>query len=227
MDSEDNTTDSAKTMPDDSDRLGAEQTSQEPILLSILIPSLPERLTLFAPLAEKLRRQTDGKPAELLVLTDNRKWSCGAKRNWLMQAARGTYLCHLDDDDDVADDYVDTLLSAIQGISAHPPDVICFSSQADLGDDMPFTVTTSLSYENEQSNVSAKEDGTKFRADIKRLPWHWCAWRSEIARKGIFPEKFYGEDWHWLQQVIPLCSTELVIDRVLHYYFHRPAVSLS
>jgi hypothetical protein len=197
--------------------------------LSILIPSIPERISLLTPLLSKLNQQIGDKPVELLTFLDNRRRPLGIKRNNMMALCQGTWLTHLDDDDDVAEDYIAEILDALA--SRPSLDVLSFDSQADLGDNMPFTVRTSLDHDNEQTNVTQKvlpDGSTKdVREDIKRKPWHWCVWRTSIARQGCFPLKFEGEDWCWLKQVIPRCKTEVHLDKVLHFYFYRKTVSLS
>jgi glycosyltransferase involved in cell wall biosynthesis len=201
------------------------------VVLSILIPAIPERLGMLAELLPKLTKQLEDKPVELLVVVDNKKRPLGEKRNLMMDSCQGKYLTHLDDDDSVADDYIDSILAALA--EAPDTDVLTFNSMADLGDGMPFTVHTGLKNENEQSNITKKklEDGTETdietREDIKRAPWHWCVWKTEIARQGRFPTEFMGEDWIWLQQVIPLCAVETNLPKTLHYYYHRKDVSLS
>lgn len=199
------------------------------IVLSILIPAIPERLALLGKLLPRLTEQIADKPVELLVVLDNKKRPLGEKRNMMMASCQGKYLTHLDDDDDISDDYIDAILAAL---SENPEtDVLTFDSRADLGDGMPFIVHAGLQNENEQTNVTKKklDDETEIdtREDIKRAPWHWCVWRSEIARTGKFPVEFMGEDWIWLQQVIPLCKIETNIPRILHFYYHRENVSLS
>jgi hypothetical protein len=197
-------------------------------LLSILIPSLPERIDLLEDLLFLLQRQIRGKPIELMVLMDNRYRSAGAKRNMMMDVCLGKFLTFLDDDDSVSEDYADSLLTALQ--SQPDVDVVCISSQADLGDKMPFIVRTSLNFENEDSNISTVPVGIsvrKFRPDIRRKPWHWCVWKTNIARQGRFPDNIHTDDWIWLQQVIPLCKKQFILDKVLHFYFYRPNISLS
>jgi len=198
------------------------------ILLSILIPTLTERVECFRMLLGRLNEQVKGKPVELIVMGDNRQRPLGDKRNLMMDICQGKFLTHLDDDDFVSADYIDCLLKQI----AETPevDVISISSQADLGDKMPFVVRTSLAFENEDSNIKKKKVGPseyEYRPDIHRKPWHWCVWKTEIARQGRFPAAFMAEDWIWVQQVFPLCNKEAILDRVLHYYFYRPGVSLS
>ena len=218
------------------------------VLLSILIPSIPERLQLLTPLVTKLQQQIGDKPVELMVMMDNRKQPLGTKRNTMMATCLGKHLTHLDDDDDVADDYVDAILGRL--VEAPSVDVLSFNSQTDLGDGMPFVVKASLAYENQQTNIEERDievevpavpedaDGKgcdaytktekqQYRPDITRLPWHWCVWRSELARQGKFPVEFMGEDWVWIQQVVPLCKTETRINRTLHRYFYNKNVSLS
>ena len=120
------------------------------IVLSILIPAIPERLHLLNPLVEKLTKQIGDKPVELLVVVDNKKRPLGEKRNLMMDSCKGKFLTHLDDDDDVTDDYLDSILTCL---STDDIDVLSFNSRADLGDNMPFTVITGLQHENEQTNI--------------------------------------------------------------------------
>jgi len=198
------------------------------IKFSILIPAIPERIDLLTRLLAKLNPQTEKQPVEVIVLMDNKKRPLGDKRNLMMRECQGKFLAHLDDDDSISDDYVSSILTTLD--DNPETDVVCFQQRADLGDKMPYTVHTSLAFENEDSNIAKKKVNGKtveYRPDIKRKPWHWCVWRTEIARKGVFPCEFYAEDWLWLQQVIPLCQTEVQIKKILHYYYYNKQVSLS
>lgn len=186
--------------------------------LSILIPSIPSRLSMLKDLLQELDHQSKGLDVEILALSDNCKRQVGIKRNSLMQMAKGEYITHLDDDDFVAPDYIERILDCIN--NGAKPDVICFKSRCYIDDEQPFIVSTSLAYENEESKYV--DASAKLRNNIRRKPWHWCVWKAEIALKGSFPTDFYfGEDWHWLQQVIPLCTSETLIDRELHIYRHK------
>jgi len=191
------------------------------MLLSILIPSVFDRNA--SPLCQKLLAQIGDQPVELLVFTDNRKRPLGPKRNVLLDAAAGRYITHLDDDDDVSDDYITAILNVICHAD---PEVIVFNQQALLlgygfGEN-PYIVRTGIEYENEDSRM----EGDK-RLDIHRKPWHWCVWRQDIAKSARFPENTMGEDWHWLKQIIPKVRTQHRIDRVLHYYRYDNRKSLS
>jgi hypothetical protein len=181
--------------------------------LSILISGLIERIDRALPLYYKLLGQTRGLSAEVLILMDNRlAMPLKAKRNQLLAASRGRFIACVDDDDDVSDDYAISILDAI---AAHPEtDIICFQQSSSLGDGLPpFIVSTSLAFENEQCS---KDDAGHW-LNINRKPWHWCAWRGDLARQTAFIGSPL-EDWLWVQAVLKRCSTETIIPKVLHFY---------
>jgi glycosyltransferase involved in cell wall biosynthesis len=83
------------------------------VLLSILIPSVPERADKLKELLEKLKPRAKSWPGqvEVLSLIDFRTMSLGEKRNRLMRIAEGKYVIHLDDDDRLTDDALDVLMT--------------------------------------------------------------------------------------------------------------------
>lgn len=190
---------------------------RNPIKLSILVPSIPSRIKgHLLPLLDKLRDQTEGRSdVEVLTFCDNKKRSVGLKRDGLVKLARGAFCAFVDDDDDISPDYVSELCEAI----ARNPDadVITFKQVSRINDDNPYIVDFSLAHENEP----ARRDASGCWVDIKRRPYHICAWRTELARHYDFPDASYGEDWHWAKRVALDCLREVKIDRVLHYYFYR------
>ena len=189
------------------------------IELSVLIPSIADRAQKAAGLFQKVAEQAKDKPVEVLMLSDNRKLELNVKRNNLMRLSTGNFIAHLDDDDDVSPDYIDAILG---GIAQNPAtDVISFDQISDLGDKMPFRVSTSLLFENQ--DAYNKPDGS--RGDITRKPWHWCAWKGSLARTVPFPTSAYGEDWSWLREMLKGCYTEVKIPKVLHYYFWTKTAS--
>jgi glycosyltransferase involved in cell wall biosynthesis len=94
--------------------------------LSILTPTVPERAEKLAILTEKLAKQIGDLPVEHLVFSDNRRRSIGQKRQALLSAALGEYVAFVDDDDDVSDDYVGSILAATKT----QPDCITFEQIA-------------------------------------------------------------------------------------------------
>jgi len=184
------------------------------VLLSILIPTLPERIPFLTTLVWNLQQQMVPGETEFLALMDNRTMSLGDKRNRMMDLASGKFFIHLDDDDELQPGAVAAILRAIK--DDPEADVISYNSTVYLEDDPPFVVRTGMGFENEQ--VRRGPEGRW--EDIRRKPWHWCAWYHGIAKKGAFKGRV-DEDWQWLQQVLPHVDKEHHIDQALHVYRFR------
>jgi hypothetical protein len=171
-------------------------------------------------LLSTLDTQTAGRPVELLVLTDNRRRSTGRKRQALLDAARGRFITHMDDDDMVSDDYVEEILKAID--SDPSADVIVFNEECTLNGEKPFTVRTGIEFDNQ----GVYKDGDRWQ-DITRKPWHWCVWNAGLAKAAKFPDAYIDDDWFWVSQMLPKVKTQTRIDRVLRYYRQNSKTSLS
>lgn len=153
--------------------------------LSILIPTLPSRREKFATLVQELERQAAGLPVEILALYDNKTIPLGRKRNSLMDMAQGTHMVFIDDDDRVAEDYVAAVLGVIE---REDPD--CLVYEQEVRGDPPIRCR----YGRE---LTCKQ-GTNWWTG---KPAHTMVWRAEIARSGRFPERSFGEDAAWVDQV--------------------------
>jgi hypothetical protein len=177
-------------------------------LLSILIPSLPERLPLLGQLLASL--PTNDPRLEVLSLVDNRRLKLGAKRNILTAAATGSYLLHLDDDDALEPGFLDTLATTLTG-----EDVVGFDADSSFNGGPPFRVTTSL----HGPNTQPRPLGDNRYSDVTRTYWHWCAWRTDFARGFQFPEdKNWAEDGVWLERILPAVKTHRKVDAVLFHH---------
>ena len=98
------------------------------ITLSILIPSIPSRFDRMTKLYDKLMKQVQDKPVEILCLIDNKKRSIGLKRDALVQSCKGAYLAFVDDDDDISSDYIDEMLKGCNT----GKDIVCFRQGATI-----------------------------------------------------------------------------------------------
>jgi len=174
-------------------------------LLSILIPTVPERAVKLASLLASLARINNGK-AEVIYFGDDRNRTIGAKRNGVLSLARGKYVAFCDDDDDISNDYITEITNAAE----RDVSVISFRQDATWNGENS-TVEFSVNNGNGQFNPG----GITFR-----FPWHVCAWRREIAQQCVFSEKNWGEDVDWVEQVATLTKNEIHIPMVLHYYDH-------
>jgi len=174
-------------------------------LLSILIPTVPERAVKLASLLAGLARINNGK-AEVIYFGDDRNRTIGAKRNGVLSLARGKYVAFCDDDDDISNDYITEITKAAE----RDVSVISFRQDA-IWNGQNSIVDFSIKNANEPFNPGGV---------TKRFPWHVCAWRRELAQQCVFSEKNWGEDADWVEQAAVLAKNEIHIPKVLHYYDH-------
>jgi len=182
----------------------------EPILLSILTASIPERADKLEMLTAKITAQIGDLPVEHLVFLDNRKRTIGAKRDALLRIARGTFIAYVDDDDTVSQDYVASLVEAIK-TPASPNDqvdVITFAQFARV-DQACAKIVFGLRQENQPFIPDT---------EVLRAAWHVCAWRRSVAILSHFPESNYGEDWAFAEPLNRIARASIHLDQVLHYY---------
>ena len=199
------------------------------MLWSILIPSIPERYhtaqgLLFSLLeSQSIARMQD---VELLVLMDNKRRSVGAKRNALLEMAQGEYVSFIDDDDEVATDYVQKIYRLIAKTRKEetPADVICFPQRATL-------VKQGVVHECSYSLAHWKDREPDKRRQLaptdkpNTLAWsgppaHTMVWRREIAQSAKFPEKNFGEDVDWVDAVCEKAKTEIVLNGEALYLYN-------
>ena len=185
----------------------------EKMKLSILTPTIPGRELQLQALQTKITNQIVGKPVEHLVLCDNRARSIGAKRQALVDIARGEYIAFVDDDDSISEGYVSSLLAAIE----KGADVITFMQHA-VYNGLVSKVVFGINHRDEAFNAG----GITLRA-----PWHVCAWRRERVADCQFAESNYGEDRIWAIQARRRARTGYHIDRVLHTYIHDAATTAA
>ena len=192
------------------------------IKLSILILSIPSRFDIVRPLIDKLMTQIgDRDDVEILSLMDNKSLHIWEKRNELMRIARGTHMTWLDDDDDVAENYVDKLTQTIQD---NPEvDVISFNQRCFLNG-VEANVFAKMGNPHEDVLPDPK-DPTRYK-DTLRPPYHWCCWRTSLATSEPFRSSFsHGdrgqstEDIDWLTRLYPKVEESVYLQgHYLHIY---------
>jgi glycosyltransferase involved in cell wall biosynthesis len=182
------------------------------LVLSVLVCGTPRRLESHAtPLIRKLEKQADGLPVEILYLLDNKKRSVGYKRQALLDIAKGDYVSYVDDDDDVADNYVSAILEGAKFGS----DVVTFDQCADINGAVGL-----IRFGLGQPNEAFKPGGIALRG-----AWHVCAWKRSIAQTAKFPDLMDGEDWRWAEQLCLKATTSTHVDAVIHLYRFRSATT--
>lgn len=185
-------------------------------LLSILTPSVPERInTHLNTLCNKLKGQIGSKNVEHLVFLDNKKRSIGYKREALVNIARGRYIAFVDDDDDISDDYINSIVQATYSNA----DVITFDQYCYYNDHPVTIVNFSLQHKENEGYVPG--------STIKRMPFHVCAWKASIGKRHKFVNKNYSEDWYWAEKLIKESKTEYHIDKILHTYVYNDQITTT
>jgi hypothetical protein len=183
------------------------------MIISILTPTIPGREKQLQALQRRIEEQIGGQAVEHLILSDNRKRSIGAKRQALLDIARGQYIAFVDDDDDVADGYIEELVNA----AASNADVITFLQGA--------------TYNGQQSVVDFQlgQSDQDFQpgAITNRDAWHVNAWRRSRVAHCQFGESNYGEDLTWCQQARRMAETTVHIPKILHFYRHDAAITAA
>ena len=188
--------------------------------LSILIPTIPERSRQFTLLYNELMRQKtlfdtfhDTLGELEIVVNSSVKFldgglSIGKKREALVQAANGEYLCFLDDDESISPDYVETLMRLCYKDS----DLCTFRAIVKM-ETFWTILDMSLVYpENEQITPEST---------VRRPPWHVCPMKSKYAKMFDFKDINAAEDFEWMEKVLAMCVTESHTDRVIFQYNHK------
>lgn len=176
--------------------------------LSILIPSLYTRVAFLTRLLNILAIQNTDclNKTEILINTDNRIKKVGAKRNELLQAAKGEYVVFIDDDDTISEDY---LLRVFEGINYGVDHIgISMMYQPDKGKHM--LVKCSKDYR------PCEKDGVYLR-----MAQHVCPIKASIAKQITFQETNFGEDTIYAEKVSKLIKTEYLIDTPIYFYLDR------
>lgn len=188
--------------------------------LSILICTVLERQELFRSLYSELQRQMSNGSfflsgdVEILVNTDNKEISIGAKRQALLQEAKGDFICFVDDDDIVSSDYISSIYNAI----VNNPKIDCIGIRG--------TMTTNKANLQNWSvrNIydwADNVDGYRY----VRFTHHWCPVRRMHALKAGFPDKRFGEDYDYSMRLkkLDILNSEFFIDKdIYHYNYNAP-----
>ena len=173
--------------------------------LSILMPALESRSESCV-VREQIKAQLV-KGVEFLDLTDDGQMSSGQKRHNLTAMSSGDYISFVDDDDQVSENYVASILEAIES----NPDVVTFNVQAEF--------RYPRKTETEVWHFGLHEDN---RASFQMCANHLAAWKRSVAEKVAWcPSLGCGDDQLWYKPLLMagLANSEVHIDQVLYYYF--------
>jgi|SRR3990167_7922771 len=179
--------------------------------LSILIPSLISRASELNNLREKITRQCAENnlydDVEIISSVDNGELTIGEKRNELLQRAKGEYVCYIDDDDDISNEYLKLIFNKIR------PDCCSLTGVITWDGERSEIFEHSIKYREYKTN----ETGIP---KYERYPNHLNVIRTDIAKQFKFPEINHGEDTDFATQIFKsgLLKTESVISEILYHY---------
>ena len=188
------------------------------VILSILVPSIPERWLKLNRLKRSLESQLELIKEHYMlgsvevIYDDSLSFlhgglSIGKKRQSLVEKATGKYLCFLDDDESISPNYIESLLR----LCNYDLDICTFRAIVKMKDSWGL-VDMRLSY---KLNDQFTPEHT-----IRRPPWHMCPVRTEFAKLYEFKNINNAEDFVWMAKVLEHCTTESHTDKILFQYNH-------
>ena len=188
------------------------------IKLSILICSLFNRHESLDILLDILDSQKNNQ-VEILIEKDNGTITIGTKRNVLLKRAQGEYVCFIDDDDLVSNDYVSKILEAIKS----NPD--CCGIEG-----LIFLRPRIRDRYNPKKRLRGQRVQRKFIHSIRyktwfeehlvyyRCPNHLNPVKKELALQVMFASLDDGEDRDYSIRLLPLLKTETYIKGIIYNY---------
>lgn len=190
------------------------------MILSILICTIDSRVDKFISLYEKVLYQKvlwnsrhiglKKWNVECLFEKDNKQISVGAKRQKLLERARGDYVVFIDDDDDVSNNYIKEICHAILD-DDKKPDSIGFKIQCNISGTKETAIAS-----NKYADWCENKDGYKYC----RTPYHKTPVRRKIALKIGYKDLRYAEDYDYSKRLKEsgLIKKETVIKKTMYYY---------
>lgn len=151
-----------------------------PYQLSILIPTMMGRDPQLQSLLQRIRAKITWTTPEIRLDYDKRESTIGEKRQRLLQGAQGKYVCFVDDDDELTDEYFEDLFACMQG----GYDVMRLHGR--MGD---YIFTHSIEF---GSGVMARPPN-----EFLRAPNHLNPMLTGIAQLVSFKSFARGEDLDW------------------------------
>jgi len=179
------------------------------MILSILICALESRFLLLTNLLDELKTQQT-EDVEIIVEMDRGQLTTGEKRNVLLAKAKGAYICFIDDDDFVANDYLSEVLNALK----LSPDAVGFEGYITTNgaNKIRWKISKDLPYETSFQNS---------RPIYLRYNNHLSPVKRELALQTGFKNLTIGEDYDYATRLRPLIKTEVYIPKELYYYHYK------
>jgi len=185
--------------------------------LSILICTVVGREKSYENLINELVQQIANNnlygQVEILTEKDDCKITVGTKRNILKNKAIGEYICFIDDDDMVNEDYLSEILKAIE----YNAEVITFKIQKFKNRVLDEVYIPNIHIGNLKSgNITF----------IRNL-LHLCPHKKYLADKINFTDKNFAEDFEYSMALANLNPRDFRIDKILYLYYFSEKDTLT
>jgi glycosyltransferase involved in cell wall biosynthesis len=189
------------------------------MILSILICAveIEERQIKLKKLVSELHRQISKNYAEeiveILIDADNMTKSVGQKRNDLISKAKGHFVCFIDDDDFITENYLSTILNHLNiGI-----DILLIGISHIENGINKIKILPSLFIDNLTTNEVV----------LKTNHFHLCPHKKSIAELVSFDCVNFAEDMIYSQKMVKHISNHAVISDPIYIYFDNLEKSLT
>jgi glycosyltransferase involved in cell wall biosynthesis len=161
---------------------------------------------IFEKVKNQIIRHNLTKEVELIYAKDQKKLTIGAKRNYLVSRAIGNYICFLDDDDDISDDYIFLIYSRIK----------------ENRDCISLTGIYTENGQNEAKFIHSIKYKKYFQDQgvLYRPPNHLNPIKRDLIKNIKFKEISHGEDTDWAMSICnkEILKTESEINYPYYFY---------
>lgn len=177
------------------------------MLLTIAIPTTYDRQDMFDNLVAYLYQQIGDNPVEVIYCCDNKEISVGAKRQLLIEQAKGEYIFMCDSDDWVSEDYIDKVLKALET----KPDCVTYLEHISYNGSVK-----SCCHSNKYDDWGENKDGFHYI----RTPYFKDVIKTDICRKIGVKDMRYSEDIVFARDLkkSALIRSEVHIPEYMYYY---------
>lgn len=210
----------------------------KPLQLSICICAIHSRHAAREALIHHLVGQRRSDEVEILIAADSGQLETGTKRNKLVASAEGAYIVHVDDDDRVSDNYVGSILQAIddspgvdailiRGVRIQQGVIQSLQPVGIIGRVPPMSRPNST-VQLFDYRIGGKEAEVT-QGVLWRSPGHLCPIRASIAKAVPFEPLWSCEDLRWAEKLRPHLRTAVragIPGEVLYHYLWDPAKQL-
>ncbi len=180
-----------------------------PRTLSLCVCSIATRKHFLENLLRIITPQLTNR-VELLMNVDNGQISIGEKRQRILERATGDYVACIDDDDEVAPDYVSEILAALD----RNPRCHCVGFRRRTSQNGKYQTELALST---RYSGCVGQDGIGIS--------HLCPIRRDLALRAGFPSLNWGEDIQFAAKATPFLLVEEFIDKPLYHYLWRDRIT--